>query len=71
MPSKNNRKVPRSMINLLKNIFKQKKLLMKTTSYTQVEYLANPSAHVVEVVKKLREREEQGLARLRKEMEVQ
>ena len=46
----------------------KKTLIMKTTSYTQVEYFSNPPAHVVELVKKLRERKEQGLARLRKEM---
>lgn len=41
---------------------------MKTTRYTQVEYFANPSARVVELVKKLRERKEQGLARMREEL---
>ena len=56
------------MINLLKAHLNKKKLIMKTTSYTQVEYFANPSARVVELVKKLRERKEQGLARMREEL---
>lgn len=41
---------------------------MKTTSYTQVEYISNPSPRVIELVKKLRERKEQGLARMREEL---
>ena len=41
---------------------------MNTTSFTQVEYFSNPSTRVVELVKRLRERKEQGLARMRKEL---
>ena len=43
---------------------------MNTTSYTQVEVFSSPSVRVVELVKKLRERKEQGLARMRKELEI-
>ena len=38
-------------------------------SHNQVELFSTPSAPVVELVKKLRQRKEQGLALLRKEME--
>lgn len=44
-------------------------IVMKTMSYNQVELVSTPSAPVVELVKKLRRRKEQGLALLRKEME--
>ena len=37
MPSKKNRKVPRSMINLLKNIFKQKKIELVPTGINLLE----------------------------------
>lgn len=43
---------------------------MKTTRYTQVEIISSPSARVVDVVKKLRQRKEQGLAQLRKEVGI-
>ena len=39
-------------------------------SYNQVELYSTPSAPVVELVKKLRQRKEQGLAMLRKEIEL-
>lgn len=41
---------------------------MDTTSYTHVEYFSSPSARVVELVKKLRERKEQGLAKMHEEL---
>ncbi len=44
-------------------------IVMKTMSYNQVELFSTPSAPVVELVKKLRRRKEQGLALLRKEIE--
>jgi hypothetical protein len=44
-------------------------IVMKTMSYNQVKLFSTPPAPVVELVKKLRRRKEQGLALLRKEME--
>ena len=44
-------------------------IIMNTMSHNQVELFSTPSAPVVELVKKLRRRKEQGLALLRKEME--
>ena len=45
-------------------------IVMKTMSYNHVELFSTPSAPVVELVKKLRQRKEQGLAMLRKEIEL-
>ena len=45
-------------------------IVMNTMSHNQVELFSTPSAPVVELVKKLRQRKEQGLAMLRKEIEL-
>jgi hypothetical protein len=45
-------------------------LFMKTTGNTKVERLTSPSARVVELVKKLRVRKEEGLAQMRNDLEM-